>query len=163
MKRARLHAAMAICLAVSMYMGGTGCSFMFAKKAPPQYKTMAAFDCTEGRTLPVLDVIVASLQAIRVATAAGAPDAAYEGAALSRGADIGLGVALGTLGIASAAYGFRVTNECRRAKDETRSPATGQEQIGWMPQPQPAVAPSEQRDTTRLPAPPADAAHSASE
>jgi hypothetical protein len=55
-----------------MSMGGTGCSFMFAKKAPPQYKTMAAFDCTEGKTLPVLDVLLASLQPAR-AQASGRP------------------------------------------------------------------------------------------
>ena len=163
MKYTRPHTTMSICLALGMSMGGAGCSFAFAKKAPLDYKNMAAFDCTEGKTLPVLDVIFASIQVARVAIAAGASDEDYEGASLSRGADLGLGVALGALSIASATYGFHVSNECRRAKDEVRSPATGQEQLGWMPQP--AAGPSEQRGLTRLPAhaPLADRAHAAPE
>lgn len=137
-----LHTAIIISLATTVALSGTACSFTFTRRPPPNHQQMASFDCTESRAAPVLDTIFTSYQVLRVAAAMGASDADYEGAALSRPVDIGFGLALGALGLASAAYGYSATGECRRARDEARG-RYQQERMSWMPAPGAAPAGTE--------------------
>jgi hypothetical protein len=141
--KSALHTAITVSLATAVALSGTACSFAFTRRPPSQHQQMASFDCTESRVAPVLDVLFTSFQALRTAAALSASDADYEGAALSRPADIGFGLALGALGLASATYGFNAAGECRQARNQARMRSYQQERMSWMPPPGAAPAEAE--------------------
>jgi hypothetical protein len=60
-----------------------------------------------------VDYAVAGLQGIRTIYAAASPDSAYEGARISRGADIALGSGLLVLFASSAIVGTMNVRDCR--------------------------------------------------
>ena len=136
----RLYVSMNIVLVIAISLFSTACSFVFAKGPPAHHQELATVECTDGKTLPTLDVIYTLLQVVRTGAALAASDEDYADASLGRGADIGLGIVLGGVGLASVVYGSNVVSECRRAKGEAAERANAQSQIGWMPTQRPATS-----------------------
>jgi hypothetical protein len=112
-----------------------GCSFLFVQRPPSAAEGHrgVAGGCTSSSVAPVLDGLVTALQVVRTVAAAGATDAQYMGAPISRGADISIGFALTMLFGASAIAGFTWTADCREALGEDTSPASrpGPRKPGW--------------------------------
>lgn len=114
----------ALCVLLVVAIGLGGCSFIFATDAPPpeiaarQAETEGRIRCTRAPALPIVDTVVAGVQALRVLLAFIMPDDFYEAMPYSREVDIGVG--LGLLGIytASSVYGFGVVEDCRAVYDE---------------------------------------------
>jgi hypothetical protein len=98
----------------------TGCSLAFTRPPPPKYETMTTVECTDGKILPTLDLLFTAIQALPVAVALNASDADYQDFPLSRGADLGFGLALGALGLASTIHGYEVVGERRAAKEKVQ-------------------------------------------
>lgn len=104
---------------LALCIGSSGCSFLFVKRPPSHPEEVPPtepIDCTRGKAAPIIDSIVAGVQVARVGFAATADDSVYQDATLSRGADIGLGLALAALYAGSAAYGFATTSKCADVK-----------------------------------------------
>ena len=101
-----------IALLLSLALLTNGCSLLFVR--PPRPGGGAGpGGCTTNKVAPVLDSAFAGWQAVRIVIAGTASEDAYRGAALSREADLLLGVILGVVGASSAIYGFRTVDECR--------------------------------------------------
>jgi pyruvate/2-oxoglutarate dehydrogenase complex dihydrolipoamide acyltransferase (E2) component len=105
--------ALLLCLVVF----GNGCSMLFVK---PPGRSSGGSGCTTSKAPPVLDTMFAGWQMVRIGIAAGASEETYRGAALTREADILLGVLLGIVGASSAVYGFRTVEECRSSGEYAR-------------------------------------------
>lgn len=111
-------------LFTTTFLGLAGCSFMFAngpsaRDRRPLPGTYGPVACSTTYVAPTLDVVLTGLEVARTVVAVDNSEADYRGMALSRGADIGFGVALTALAASSAIYGFNVVSECRTV-DETR-------------------------------------------
>jgi hypothetical protein len=111
--RAECDVVKAVALLVSLTLLGNGCSLLFVKPARPGARGAGPGGCTTSKVAPVLDTVFASWQAVRIGIAATASEDAYRGAALSREADMLIGVLLGIVGASSAIYGFNAVDECR--------------------------------------------------
>jgi hypothetical protein len=103
---------------LSMVGGLPGCSFLFVTR--PQNAALSPTaeyvpnECTQSKAAPILDTVFAGLEAGRTVYAATADHSVYEGAPISRGADIAFGLGFLALFGASAIYGYAVTGECSR-------------------------------------------------
>jgi len=117
----------------------SGCSALFVRPLPENYQHMARVRCTRNTTAPVIDTLVAGLEAIRTAYAFGLSESDYNGMPLTRSTDILVGASFVAVYGASAAYGFYATNKCREALDDD------------SPRPRSPVRP---RRTIVVPAPP---------
>ncbi len=115
----------------AMVFACSGCSFLFTTKAPSQPERLPPnerIECTSSKAAPIIDTIVGGLEVVRTGVALGADDSDYRNVAISREADIALGVAFSALFISSAAYGYTVTSRCSALKEDrlerpTRTPA----------------------------------------
>ena len=101
----------------------SGCSFMFVSGPPPNHEQLASFSCSESRAAPVVDTILAALQVLNLATAAGNTDAEWNdrfngNPPISRDTAVPLYVATTVLTTVSAYYGYKHTGECRAAKEQ---------------------------------------------
>ena len=96
----------------------TGCSLLFVKPLPPPEERGEIVHCTASSAAPLVDLIIASLQAVRTMIAVDATDAAYANSAITRPVDIGFGIGLSTLFAVSAGHGFSKTNACGEAVQE---------------------------------------------
>lgn len=99
-------------------LANSGCSFIFVTP-PPAHAEQASnrtADCSTSRAAPVVDGIITGYQVVRTIYATQAPDGTYQGAPISRGADIGLGLSFTALFLASTIYGAVNTSECRDFK-----------------------------------------------
>jgi hypothetical protein len=108
-------------LAASLWTGG--CSFLFVsgpKKVDPVHRERAG--CTTSRALPSLDASLAGLQAADTVIALNRTEYDYIGTGNSRGAVVGVGVALATLLATSALYGFSTVDSCRAVAPEMVGP-----------------------------------------
>jgi hypothetical protein len=97
----------------------TGCSFLFVTPPPSSggYPIAARPGrCTSSKLAPAVDTVFGSLEVLRTGLAASADDDVYKDAAISREADIGLGLAFTTLFLSSAIYGFYETSACADRK-----------------------------------------------
>ena len=110
-----------------MGLANSGCSFIFVTP-PPAHAEQASnptADCSTSRVAPVVDGIITGYQVVRTVYATQAPDSAYQGAPIGRGADIGLGLSFTALFLASTIYGAVYTTECRdfkaRADEQERA------------------------------------------
>jgi len=108
----------------------TGCSLLFVHKPPARPPPSAAMECTTSVAAPVVDVVVAALEVVRVAYALSQDDGDYEDFPISRGADVGFGVAFAALFAGSSAYGFANTSACaamqhQHPREEAPSAAYG--------------------------------------
>ncbi len=100
-----------------------GCSLIFATRPPSVHSGIRKASCTSSAALPVLDGVFAGLEIVRIGLAANGPEQ-VQGAPFDRTVDILLGLALGTLFIASAAYGADVASDCKTYEAEDRLEAT---------------------------------------
>lgn len=101
---------------LGLLAGVCGCSFVFVQQVPEDYVDRRYFNCTESSADPVLDTLFVGVQIVRIGYAASASDEDYKDAPFNRNTDLGLGLTLGALGIASAVYGYTETSKCREAK-----------------------------------------------
>jgi hypothetical protein len=103
-----------------------GCSFLFVQRPPPTENRHrgTVVDCTSSTVAPVIDGLVMGFQMVRTVLALGATDAQYQGAPISRDADITFGVVLTGLFATSMIAGFGWTSECRDAMAEESYPAS---------------------------------------
>jgi hypothetical protein len=103
---------------VVLGLATSGCSFIFVTQPPAQAEQAShpTADCSTSRAAPVVDGIITGYQVVRTIYATQAPDSAYQGAPISRGADIGLGLSFTALFLASTIYGAVNTSECRDFK-----------------------------------------------
>lgn len=92
----------------------SGCSFIFVSGPSRVDGDVVHIDCTSSRVAPIFDTIFTVFQVGRTVAAVAASDSTYEGAPISRGADIGFGVGFTALFLSSAIYGFSKTAKCRR-------------------------------------------------
>jgi hypothetical protein len=112
---------------------------------PPKYSyaRSSEIQCTTTPGWPVFDTVLAGLELVRTGIAISAKDSDYQGAQLSRPADIGFGLAFMTLFAISAGVGYSRVSDC--------NDALGQ---GNMPRPRPRrVAPPPDYYQQRPPAP----------
>lgn len=112
--------AFAVIVALLPFLGG--CSLIFVEGPPENHAELEYFPCTEGRTLPWLDVIGAGLNAVDAGVAL-ADDAASERDV--RNARIASGIAGAAILGVSASVGFNRVAECRAAKLEAARRASG--------------------------------------
>lgn len=99
--------------------GGASCSLVFVTRVPEdaaKTPVLSNIECTSSAVAPIVDASIAAYQVVRTGFAVAADDAVYEEAAISREADIGLGLGLTTLFTVSAIYGIRQTAQCRQTK-----------------------------------------------
>ncbi|MDP8999666.1 MAG: hypothetical protein M3O46_06100, partial [Myxococcota bacterium] len=75
----------------------SGCSFLFVKGPPSEPENSRLIECTSSRVAPAFDALFGGLEVIRTGVAVAASDSSYQNAAISRGADIGFGVAFSAL------------------------------------------------------------------
>ena len=96
-----------------------GCSFVFSKGPPDDYKEVSHFDCS-GYTAPVLDTIWAALNGLGALNAAGASGREWKQQNQSYDQSTVVGVGLMWLAIsgASAIYGYHNASACEDAKEE---------------------------------------------
>jgi hypothetical protein len=99
-------------IAVAVVLG-SGCSFVFSEGPPARHGELLAFTCTRSYLPPLLDVPVAVLGAMPLATE------------LSQGKDagggpiaVGVGLTATVVATASAVYGVVMARRCRAARDE---------------------------------------------
>lgn len=123
-----------------MAMWLSGCSFVFVSGPPSNHAQLASFSCSESRVAPVLDTIMAVLQALNFVYAASIDDQQwddnYDGdPPIGRGTVIPLYAAAALLATGSAYYGYKRTGDCRDAK------AQAMMRRGWSPGQGPYVAP----------------------
>jgi hypothetical protein len=113
-------------LILSMAGALPGCSFLFVSPPPSNagyagsVRAIEPVRCTSSKAGPVVDTVIAGLEAVRTGVALAADDSAYKDFPISRGADIGLGIGLFSLFAASAAYGYVVTGNCVDANGGAR-------------------------------------------
>lgn len=135
-----------------------GCSFVFVS-GPPEHPEKVPpnqhIDCTSGKAAPIVDTVIAGYQVFRTGYALAQKDSDYARFPISRPADIGIGIALSVLFIASAGYGFATTDECDDAekmhdkaiREQWTAPRTAPPQ--WAP---PARRPSRSPEDRPAPA-----------
>ena len=116
---ARLLHLLAICAVLPTQ---TGCSVLFVTEPPSNTGAISGprpGDCTSSVVAPVVDSVIGGLQVARTIVAASADDSVYSdpNQPLSRQADIGIGIALSALFLASAGYGYYETSNCRALKE----------------------------------------------
>jgi hypothetical protein len=126
-----------------------GCSFVFVEGPPRGHERMPYFDCSTGRALPVVDLLLALGQGLATARAVDASDAEWDESfggdepPLSREAAIATYGSLTVLTLASGWYGFSRTTRCRDAKADHLA-RNGVSQLAQLPPtwpPVPAVPP----------------------
>jgi hypothetical protein len=112
----------ALVLAAGMLL--QGCSFIFVDTPPPRYAEAPPapsepIACTSSVAAPVVDTVIGAFEVIRTGFALSASDSAYTNYPISRGADIGFGMAFASLFAASAIYGYINTSRCADLKENT--------------------------------------------
>lgn len=142
--------------------GSCGCSFIFVKGPPSEPRHARVIDCTTSKLAPLLDSLFGGFEVVRTGLSIGASDASYQGAPISRGADIGLGVAFTALFVGSAAYGFIQTGRCSDLEEKLESaedePDSSDKYEGATTPPRPKRVASPVRPRESSPPSPADSA-----
>ena len=110
-----------LALTAAVGWGSCGCSFIFVKGPPSQPRQARVIDCTTSKVAPVLDSVFGGLQVVRTVLATTVSDSYYQTAPISRGTDIGLGLAFTALFVGSAAYGIVETGQCADLKEKFES------------------------------------------
>jgi hypothetical protein len=124
------------CLVLCVSLGSlSGCSFLFVHSPPAQHAQLHYFDCTSSKAAPVIDTVVAGLEAVRTGVAISASEGDYAGYPISRGADIGFGLGLTALFTAAAIYGYNATGDCADAKEALERRAEEAPEMGPGPPP----------------------------
>jgi hypothetical protein len=126
-----LHAALAhqpaekvarqlILMIISLAFGG--CSFLFSKGPPADYREQGYFDCS-GNAAPVLDTVWAGLNGLGSVIAASSSDESWkqQGQTSDRTTSFFVGVMWVAVSGASAIYGYHNAAACSDAKEEVMS------------------------------------------
>jgi hypothetical protein len=96
----------------------SGCSFLFSKRPPEDYRRGQPLDCS-GYALPFIDTVWAGLNAFGAIQAAATDDATWkQKSGYDRSAIVGLGVSWFVISGLSAAHGYRNAAECDEAREE---------------------------------------------
>jgi len=108
-----MNAASRLWVAGAALCFSSGCSFLFVK-APPEQPPVRGerVRCTESKVAPVLDTIGLTFQGFRTVVAVSSNEGDYQGAPISRDADIGFGILFAGLHAASAVYGYGAVSRC---------------------------------------------------
>jgi hypothetical protein len=148
------HAVVAACAALPAL---TGCSILFVTEAPAKTGSISGprpGNCTSSAVAPVVDSVIGGLQVARTVVAATADDSVYSdpNQPLSRPADVGIGIALSALFLASAGYGYYETSHCRALKEHHTGDFS--EPDGERPDPDASDANDPEMDDAYTPAKP---------
>jgi hypothetical protein len=143
----------AFLLLSSVLLAGCSALFVTAPPATPSRSGSAPSadvepECTTSAAAPIVDVVVAGLQAVRTGLALGASDADYVDFPISRGADIGIGATLAGVFAVSAVYGFTTTASCSDAKRDYHARRASEPEL-----PERSFTPSRSPLPARAPAP----------
>jgi hypothetical protein len=92
---------------------------------------MRAARCTSSKAAPVLDSVFTGLELVRTGLAVSKKEADYDGAPISRTADVAFGAAFSALFLSSAIYGFVKTNQCSKLRQRPYASAPMDEQRIW--------------------------------
>ena len=126
MKRLTLCLAMLLPISVAP----SGCSWIFVKPLPPDYRPGDPVDCTTSQVAHGFDALFA-MSSVGVA----AFEAGQDGFK-SIGAPVFVAFVAGSLWLSSAIYGYRKTSACLKAKQEDDQPR------GLSAQPATSVTPA---------------------
>jgi hypothetical protein len=91
-----------------------GCSFLFVHGPPANHKQLQYFDCSTSNVAPVLDTIFGASAAVNVVGAAA--DSREFSNLGSQKTTIAIAAGEAALFVASAAYGYMKTSDCRAAQ-----------------------------------------------
>ncbi len=111
----------------------SGCSLFFVNGPPANHRTSSFFGCTSSNTIPGIDTAFAAGAVVEALAGGGITSA--DGSP-SHDARVASGITYGAaaaLFVASAAYGFKKTSECRDAQAEL---------VARLPPPAPMPAPA---------------------
>ncbi len=114
------HTRMLPILGCVAALASGGCSLVFVSRPPSDVQAIPVtkqIDCTTSRAAPILDTVLGGLEAVRTGVALAAKDSDYAKLPISKGADIGFGVAFTALFAASAIYGYNSTAQCSDEKE----------------------------------------------
>lgn len=102
-----------------MSLSFAGCSFLFSKGPPDDYREQGYFDCS-GNAAPVLDTVWAGLNGLGAVIAASSSDASWkqQGQTSDRSTTVAVGVMWLAVSGASAIYGYHNAAACTDAKEE---------------------------------------------
>ena len=115
--------ALVVVLAAALVSGTTAdCSVVFITPPPPTEERGAIVHCTSSDALPIVDLLVAGLQLVRVLFALQRTDADYANATISREPDLLLGASTLVAFGASSGYGFFQTSKCREVLAQDYDP-----------------------------------------
>jgi hypothetical protein len=109
-----------ISVVVALGLASSGCSFCFVTPPPVRHSQPVArpeADCSTSVAAPVIDGLITGYQVFRTGYAFQASDSDYRGAPISRGADIGIGLGMTALFLASTIYGGVNVAHCKRLKN----------------------------------------------
>jgi len=149
-------------LCVTLILGMTGvlpgCSFLFTT-APKSAESPAEFvskKCTTSKAAPIIDTVIAGYQGFRTVYAATTDKSSYDGAPISREADIAFGLGFFTLFTASAIYGYYVTSKCSSRQEPVivEGPARPEKQENWDEDGNPRPPPPPRQQWNTQPRPP---------
>jgi hypothetical protein len=136
---------------VMLALSLTGCSFLFSKPPPKDYRKADHFDCS-GYALPILDTLWVAANGITAARAMGTSDVTWK--QQNHDYDRMDVIAVGTVWVIvsgiSAIYGYKNAAQCARATDEMPSKR--------KPPPAPPGLPTAPTPVFRTPAAPPTAA-----
>lgn len=132
-----------IVVAASLTCSLSGCSYLFVSgpgdwspERPPQQKP----DCTTTPVMPLIDGIITGIQGVRTILAISLDDRDYVDSPLSREADIGLGLGLGVLFLASTITGANRISDCKGAERAwQREKAKPSKNSPWAAPPTPVL------------------------
>ncbi|HEY7376865.1 MAG TPA: hypothetical protein VIF57_32200 [Polyangia bacterium] len=113
-RRRRGGHVLVVAAIASLALATSGCSFFFVRRPDEAGGGgYAQANCTSSAALPTVDLVIALLQVVRTVYAISLKDSDYNGMALSRSADISLGLTIGTVFATSAGYGYHIVSTCR--------------------------------------------------
>jgi hypothetical protein len=111
-------------LSAVLALACSSCSFVFVQ--PPHHVEDQLAEsprhCTSSKAAPIVDTLITGLEAVRTGLAVSADDSAYQNSPIDRKTDIGLGVGLTALFLASSIYGFYETGQCHANVPRTHTP-----------------------------------------
>lgn len=119
-----------VVLSAVVALACSSCSFIFVH--PPHHAddqlTGTPGQCTSSPVAPIVDAAIGTFEVVRTSVAVSNDERDYQGAPISRNADIGFGVGFATLFLASTIYGFYETSQCHAGHHVT--PPDGSEPEG---------------------------------
>lgn len=120
---------------LALALAQLGCSFIFVTPPSSSGSSRGAKgdSCTTSKAAPIIDTVIGGYQIFRTGSAFVASDEVYKDAPISRHVDITAGLALTTLFVTSAIYGYSKTSQCKASRQgyrySTEEPEDEEERI----------------------------------